>query len=84
MRETDKIDRLTAIIRANLQDEIGAKHALFDAPYHTNIGDVLIWLGEKCFLEAAGSRCEYVCSYFTCRFPELQSDTTILFQGGVI
>lgn len=61
---------------------IGKKCILLDAPYYHNIGDVLIWAGEKALIEDLGSTCIYTANYDTCRFPPIDTDVTILFQGG--
>ena len=66
----------------NLKNEISNSYALFDLPFHTNIGDALIWEGEHQFLNEIKSKCIFKCSYFTLEFPTLNESTTILFHGG--
>lgn len=82
MRESTKIGKLKLIIDNNLREEIDSQYALFDLPFHTNIGDGLIWEGEVNFLNDLKCECQYSCSYFTCSFPDLTENTTILFHGG--
>lgn len=69
-------------IKNSLKNEISDKYALFDLPFHSNIGDGLIWEGEIQYLKEIKSRCIYNCSYFTCEYPQLTQDVTILFHGG--
>lgn len=77
---------LINVLRANIITTLGPlfskKCILLDAPYYHNIGDVLIWAGEKAFIEEIGSECIYTASYDTCTYPEIDEDVTILFQGG--
>ncbi|GAA0297205.1 polysaccharide pyruvyl transferase family protein [Kineococcus aurantiacus] len=37
--------------------------ALLDFPGHKNVGDSLIWLGERALLERAGTRVDYACEH---------------------
>lgn len=69
-------------IVSTLRPLISKKCIILDAPYYHNIGDVLIWAGEKALMEELGSECIYTASYDTCKFPNIESDVTILFQGG--
>lgn len=82
MREYSKIGNLKNIIYEELNDLANCKYALFDLPYHTNIGDGLIWEGERCFLNDIGAKCLHNSSNFTCDFPILPKDTVILIHGG--
>lgn len=82
MWEYSKIENLKKIIYDELSDLANCKYALFDLPYHTNIGDGLIWEGEKCFLDEIGAKCLHNSSNFTCDFPILSEDTVILIHGG--
>lgn len=82
MIERTEIERLKNIIYEELNDLANCKYALFDLPYHTNIGDGLIWEGEKCFLDDIGAKCLHNSSNFTCDFPVLSEDTVLLIHGG--
>lgn len=82
MTSSEGIARLRSRIDEALLPLIGSKCVLYDVPYYKNIGDVLIWEGELCFLEQHSILLLDMASYNTCAFPELESDVTILFQGG--
>lgn len=82
MTLSEGIARLRSRIDEALLPLIGSKCVLYDVPYYKNIGDVLIWEGELCFLEQHSILLLDMASYNTCAFPELDSDVTILFQGG--
>lgn len=55
---------------------------LLDAPYHTNIGDLLIWLGEYCFLRENNISLLYTRSCDTFHFEKIPQDVVILLHGG--
>ena len=76
------IEKLQKQIFGVLPSIIGKKCALMDAPYYHNIGDVLIWQGERTFFEGAGIDCVYTASYQTCCYPSFEDDVTICFNGG--
>lgn len=76
------ISVLKECIINTLKPLVSNKCILLDAPYYHNIGDVLIWAGEKALIEELGSQCIYTASYDTCKYPRIDKDVTILFQGG--
>ena len=80
--ENNKQLLLRNIIIKELDSEIGKQCALFDLPFHTNIGDSLIWQGEIEYLTYINANILYNCSYFTCSFPQLNDNVTIIFHGG--
>lgn len=82
MREEIKIEKLKQVIYKELNELRGCKYALFDLPYHTNIGDGLIWEGERCFLNDIGGKCIHSSANFTCSFPDLAEDVVVLIHGG--
>ena len=47
-----KINKLRALIFEKLVPLIDNDYILVDLPYHSNIGDILIWEGECCFLNS--------------------------------
>jgi pyruvyl transferase EpsO len=56
---------------------------LLDLPYHTNIGDVLIWEGEVQFLrQIANHRLLYYGNALTWRYKKIPHDTIVLLHGG--
>ena len=82
MADTKRLEYLKNRIDKELDGLIDKHHALFDLPFHTNIGDGLIWDGECFYLKSIDSQCDYCCSYYTCNFPYLDKNVTILFHGG--
>lgn len=82
MRENTKIENLRQIIYKELVELAECQYALFDLPYHTNIGDGLIWEGEKQFLKEMMANCVHASSYFTCHWPKLETDVKVLIHGG--
>lgn len=82
MNNKEKKEQLKEIIIKALHPLMNKKCVLLDAPYYHNIGDVLIWEGEKAFLQTIGCQCIYTASYETCTFPTISPHTTILFNGG--
>lgn len=51
MKFADKLPILRNLIIDTLNPLIGKEYVLVDCPYHSNIGDQLIWEGEKSFLK---------------------------------
>lgn len=82
MTITEKLEILRNEIEKQLQPLIDGDYVLWDCPYYSNIGDVLIWEGELTFLRKLNFKCLDFASTHTCRFPELSADTVILLQGG--
>lgn len=73
---------LSNLINKTLPPLISGECVIFDAPYHENIGDILIFEGEMNFLQKHNIKCIKVASYNTCSFPKLKVETTILYHGG--
>lgn len=82
MNNKQKVAQLREKIYGSLTVLVGNKCILLDAPYYHNIGDVLIWTGEQCFLQDNHIECLYTASYETCTFPKIDKDVTVLFNGG--
>jgi pyruvyl transferase EpsO len=79
----NKINQLNNHIMDILKPYINNNFVLFDLPYHTNIGDVLIWEGEVQFLEQFKDyKLLYSCNSITCRYPDLSENTIIFLHGG--
>ncbi len=76
------IERNKRIISDNLVSLITDDYILIDLPYHSNIGDSLIWLGEECFLKTLPYRCLYRASRLSFEYRELPRNVIILFHGG--
>lgn len=49
MNGFEKTEKLRNIIFDQLSPLIDNDYVLWDLPYHENIGDTLIWEGERCF-----------------------------------
>lgn len=78
----EKIAELHDIIAEKLTPLIKGDYYLVDAPYHSNIGDVLIWQGELDFLSTLPGKRIGTSGHFTFPFPKLPKDVTILLNGG--
>lgn len=77
-----KRGELELLIRTGLSRFIVHDYVLWDLPYHGNIGDILIWEGERQFLRSFPHKCLYFASQATCCFPSLPEETVILLHGG--
>lgn len=82
MEFREKVDNLKDQIERQLFPLIDHDYVLWDLPYHSNIGDTLIWEGECAFLKKLPYKCLGYASNVTCTFPELSSDVIILLHGG--
>lgn len=82
MKFADKLPILRNLIIDTLNPLIGKEYVLVDCPYHSNIGDQLIWEGEKSFLKEYNRKCLSYSSRDFFNFPELGREVTILFHGG--
>lgn len=77
-----KKEELEQMIRTNLSRFIDHDYVLWDLPYYSNIGDILIWEGERQFLRSFSHKCLDFAAQDTCNFPLLPEETVILLQGG--
>lgn len=78
----EKINDLKTKIHEALIPLVDHDYVLWDCPYYSNIGDTLIWEGERAFLKKLPYKCLDYASNVTCTFPELSPDVIILLQGG--
>lgn len=76
------VNRLKESIQLNLIPLITSDYVLWDLPYYSNIGDLLIWQGELDFLRNTPHKNIGSASKDTCIFPKLKSTDIILLQGG--
>lgn len=53
----EKIEELRKIIKDNIEPLITSDYVHLDNPYHGNIGDILIWEGERQFLSSIKYKC---------------------------
>lgn len=56
---TEKINLLKSLIDKGLLPLINSSCVYLDVPYHTNIGDTLIWEGTEQFLASNHIKCLY-------------------------
>jgi len=84
MNFKEKLSQLRAIIIDNLAQLIDNDFVLMDLPYHSNIGDILIWEGEIQFLNNFKNKYKllYSCSQQTFRNREFNKNIIILMHGG--
>lgn len=80
--KTKKIE-LKNIIHNRLYPLIDNNYVLYEVPLYNNVGDLLIWEGEKQFLKSIKYKMKDCCSI--CTYKEnktLTPDIIILLQGG--
>ena len=65
MNSSEKIEILKSRIEEVLRPLIDRDYVLLELPYYENIGDILIWEGERHFLEKLPYRCLYKASLFS-------------------
>ena len=82
MEMKKKIHELQNLIDNSLRHIINRNYYLFDVPYHTNIGDTLIWQGELDYLKTFPYNCLGQSSYESNITPKLSRDSLIIFHGG--
>lgn len=82
MTTSEKIRRLSDIIRTGLSPLIDRDYWLLEVPYYANVGDALIWQGELDFLKGIRCRSKGVLSFSSHRTPQPQEGDIVLFQGG--
>lgn len=82
MTLSDKHKKLSSIIERTLIPIIDNDYIWIDLPYHANIGDSLIWEGEKRLLSKVRFQCLYSCSCNTFEYRPLSKDVIILLHGG--
>jgi len=81
MKRSEKTLQLRRYIVKQLGDMVDRDYALLGLPYYLNIGDILIWEGERQFL----STFRYKCLNEGYRYKDywrIQDNTLILLQGG--
>ena len=79
----EKIWELRQIIEEQLTPLINNDYVLYDLPYYSNIGDLLIWEGELSFLKGLPFKMLECGSAITSNLKrKIKKDTIILLQGG--
>lgn len=82
MTSKEKIIELKKIIIKELDSIIDRDYVFLDLPYHPNIGDTLIAMAAKNYLNRLKYKCLYYSSEFTFDDRFINSDTLIIFNGG--
>lgn len=82
MTSEEKIRELRGIIEREVSPLITDDYVLWGLPYHSNIGDTLIWEGELNFLKTIPHKCLDVCAWDGYRHKPLKKNTIILLHGG--
>ena len=78
----DICSKLQKTIEEQLAPLINSDYIYLDLPYHSNIGDTLIWLGTTHFLRSIQHQCLGQHSIDTFDFRPLPQNTIILLHGG--
>jgi pyruvyl transferase EpsO len=81
MERKEKSLQLRQYIASQLVNLIDRDYVLLGLPYYLNIGDILIWEGERQFLSALQHKC-LNSGYHYRDFSRITDDTLILLQGG--
>ncbi len=85
MTSQEKVLQLKHIIYRTLSPLIDSDYILLDLPYHSNLGDTLIWQGELDFLKTKTYKCRYS-TWFGGNILNIQKkihpETILLFHGG--
>jgi len=76
--------QLKQLITEKLTPLITGDIIQLDLPYHVNIGDILIWEGEKTFLQTLPYRCLHASSLqtFNPRYKIVESANILIHGGG--
>ena len=82
MNAVEKVKALSKKISEALTPLINRDYWLLEVPYYSNIGDTLIWQGERDFLGTLPHKCLGMHSLESFAFPEIDKNDLILFQGG--
>lgn len=81
MEFNKRYTELRDILIRTLSPLVNRKYCLVDLPYHSNIGDTLIWQGEIEFLSQVQQECISMSSQQT-ESLDIDENTIILFHGG--
>ena len=81
MEFNKRYTELREILINTLTPLVNNKYCIVDLPYHSNIGDTLIWQGEIEFLSQIQHKCVGMSAQQT-KCLDIDTDTIILFHGG--
>lgn len=76
-----KVDELKQMILSVLIPLVDSDYIYLDLPYHSNIGDTLIWQGTEDFLSQIVHKCVYKSASIV-DLPELDTRIVIILHGG--
>lgn len=78
------VSNLKSIIKETLLPLVSSykKTVYLDLPFHTNLGDLLIWLGTEYFLKENSINCVYRNSVETSSKMDIHKDSLIFLHGG--
>lgn len=82
MKKFSNILEIQNNIKEQLLPLIDNDYLYLDLPYHTNIGDILIWEGTLQLLKQVKKKCLYSTSYDNFKYRKIPSDVIILLHGG--
>ncbi len=82
MKREELLIETINIIREGLFPLINHDYVYLDLPYHSNIGDTLIWKGIETFLASLSYKCLFRSSNETFENISIPSDVIILLHGG--
>lgn len=82
MTDSILVNKLRNRIVESLSPLIDNDYVYIDLPYHSNIGDALIWQGTEDFLTSLPHNCLYRCSYKSFQRKDLNREVIILMHGG--
>jgi len=82
MNNIQKIKSLRNLLFDNLVPLINNDFYLLDVPYYNNIGDHLIWQGEKMLISKCKFKCMGSYSFETFIFPIIDKNKIIIISGG--
>jgi pyruvyl transferase EpsO len=82
MSPQDKKKQLESLIVESITPLIDHDYVLLDLPYHSNLGDTLIWQGELDFLRCIPFKCHHSTWWGGNASKGIKSDSTILLHGG--
>lgn len=78
----EKTRDLRSKIEKALAPCVDRNYVFLDLPYHPNVGDTLIAMAAKEYLNKTPYKCLYSSSEFTFDDREIKPDTLIIFNGG--
>jgi len=81
MTRKEKTVQLRRLITTRLVDLIDRDYVLLGLPYYLNVGDILIWEGERQFLKTLPYKCLNE-GYHYQESWRIRDDTLIILQGG--